>query len=272
LDENVKHPADRLLSILGVIAEPPSPPALRALTRSFQTTVPFDNIAKLLSLKGPVEERIPTFERYVDNIERFGLGGTCLTNNPYFKILLDHLGYNAELCGADMSKRNVHTCVRVFLASRQYHVDVGYGAHLLEPLDVDELPAAVVLGDFKYTIEMKGNRLEVGEWDGGKRRHGYVVNPGPMSGEDFRCAVLDSYLPGSTFLNCLRIVKQTDSSMLSLTNRRVTTISAEGKVSKEFGTLVELEEFIGETLGMPDAPVRAALDVLRQKSGVTVFD
>lgn len=272
MDEVVRLAYERLLQVLSVEARPPSLPALRELTRAFQIKVPFDNIAKLLSLEGPAEERIPSFEKYVDNLERFRIGGTCLTNNPYFKKLLEHLGYQAQLRGADMQKRNVHTCILVFLSDRKYHVDVGYGAHLMEPIDLAELPAEVRLGKRRYSIETVGDRVEVGEWDGDVRRHGYAANPGPMSDEDFRGAVLDSYLPGSTFLNCLRIVKQTDSAMLSLTNRRITTFSAAGTVSKEFDTMAELEACIYEYLGMPSAPVRAAVDVLRRRQKLTLFD
>lgn len=267
----IQETSARLLKILEVEAEPPGLRALRRLTTAFITKIPFDNIAKLLSLEGPPEDRIPPFEKFVEYRERYQIGGTCLTNNPYFCVLLRHLGYQAELCGANMAKQNVHTCVGVVLNGRRFHVDVGYGAHLLEPIDVNSLPAEVRLGSRRYQLEALDGRVKLSVWDENKWIHGYLVNPGPISPDNFDSAVADSYLPESTFLNCLRIVRQTAGGMLSLMNKRLTTISTSGVVSNNFDTLEQMEECVAVDLGMPDAPLRPALEVLEKHSGVTLF-
>jgi arylamine N-acetyltransferase len=264
---------EQLLRILGVESESPSLPALKKLTLAFVLNIPFENISKLLSLEGLEEDRIPPFDIFVENVARRQLGGTCLVNNPHFCELLRHVGYDAALLGADMGeKRNVHTSVGVALNGKRYHLDAGYGAHFLEPVDLDDLPAEIRLGPRRYAFEENADgRLRVSVWDNGELVHGYIVNSGQLTPEVYRWSVADSYRPESEFLNCLRIIKQTEESMFSLRNRRLTVTSATGNVTKEFNSYAELEECVKGELGLTGAPLRETLEILEEYSGVHLF-
>jgi arylamine N-acetyltransferase len=158
------------------------------------------------------------------------------------------------------------------LGGKRYHLDAGYGAHLLDPVDLDRLPFEIRLGPRRYAFEENpGGRMRVSVWNNEDLVHGYVVNPGQISLDDFRASIADSYRRESEFLNCIRIIKQTDESMLSLRNRRLTITSAAGQTSTEFDTYAELEEYVTGDLGMPEAPLREALEILDARSGVRVF-
>jgi hypothetical protein len=72
-----------------------------------------------------VGQRIPDATEYLDDIELNGLGGTCYSNNYYLYLLLEALGYDVALCGADMSPGRAHREYRE-VAWAQCVVDGGY--------------------------------------------------------------------------------------------------------------------------------------------------
>ena len=45
--------------------------------------------------------------------------------------------YEARLCGADMSRPDVHAVIMVCLEGREHLVDAGYGAPFFSPLPLD---------------------------------------------------------------------------------------------------------------------------------------
>ncbi|MBD3872676.1 MAG: arylamine N-acetyltransferase, partial [Acidobacteria bacterium] len=99
---------ERYLSILGIEAAPPGLDHLHRLVSAQLTRVPFENISKLFLKKTQGASYIPSLEQHLDGIERFSFGGTCYANNPYFSKLLRHLGYDVDMCGANMSEPDVH--------------------------------------------------------------------------------------------------------------------------------------------------------------------
>ncbi len=111
---------ERYLSILGIETAPPGLDHLTRLVRAQLTRVPFENISKLYLKKTQGASYIPSLEEHLDGIERFSFGGTCYANNPYFSQLLRHLGYDVDMCGADMSKPDVHVVSIVRLEGREY--------------------------------------------------------------------------------------------------------------------------------------------------------
>ncbi len=106
---------ERYLSILGIEPEEPSHDHLRRLVRAQLIRVPFENISKLYLKKTRDASFIPSLEEHLDGIERFNFGGTCYANNPYFAELLCHCGYDVDICGADMTKPDVHVVSKVRL-------------------------------------------------------------------------------------------------------------------------------------------------------------
>ncbi len=97
---------------------------------------------------------IPDFAQFLDGIERFHFGGTCYSNNYYLYLLLDYLGYDIRLCGADMSEPDGHMVSIATFEGREYLLDVGYAAPFLEPLprDLDQ-PYEIVSGTNRYVLQ-----------------------------------------------------------------------------------------------------------------------
>jgi arylamine N-acetyltransferase len=104
--------------VLDVPRRAPSLAALTELTAAHLTRVPFENVSKLLRFRQSGFCGIPTLAEFLDRIERHRLGGTCYSNNSHLNRLLEALGYQAFLCGADMKRPNVHVVNRVRLEGR----------------------------------------------------------------------------------------------------------------------------------------------------------
>jgi len=169
---------ERYLSILGIEAAPPSLDHLHRLVRAQLTRVPFENISKLFLKKTQGASCIPSLEEHLDGIERFSFGGTCYANNPYFSQLLRHLGYKVDMCGADMSKPDVHVVSIVRLEGREYLVDVGYGAPFFEPMARGlDREHEIVFGRNRYVLHPldRRGRSRMDHFHDGQLIHGYNV-------------------------------------------------------------------------------------------------
>jgi len=124
----------RYLAVLGVEEAEPTLALLERLVFAQLTRVPFENISKLYLRRERGATTIPSLAEHLDGIESRGFGGTCYANNFHFFTLLEGLGYDVRLCGADMSEPDVHMVSTLRLDRRELLVDVGYAAPFLEPL------------------------------------------------------------------------------------------------------------------------------------------
>jgi arylamine N-acetyltransferase len=116
---------ERYCRLLGVAPAAPTPGLLRRLVRSQLMRFPFENVSKLYGVRRLGLREMPNLERYLDEMERFGFGGTCYPNNIHFWSLLRELGFEAILCGADMhGGADVHVVIFVRIEQRDYLVDV----------------------------------------------------------------------------------------------------------------------------------------------------
>ena len=104
---------DRYLRLLGIQGIPAGLAGLREIVARHLCRVPFENVSKLTLFGREGAGRVTTISEFLDGIENYDLGGTCYTNNPYLAELLQALGYDADLLGADMTKPDVHTVIRV---------------------------------------------------------------------------------------------------------------------------------------------------------------
>jgi arylamine N-acetyltransferase len=195
---------ERYLSLLEVESVSPSLDHLKRLVRAQITRVPFENISKLYFKKTQGAAFIPTLEEHLDGIKRYNFGGTCYANNPYFSELLRHLGYDVTICGADMTRPDVHVVSVVRLEGREYLVDVGYGAPFFEPMarDLDQ-ELEIVFGKNRYVLHPQDGqgRSRMDHFRDGELIHGYVVTPTPRGVDHFAEVIRHSYSNEATFMN-----------------------------------------------------------------------
>ena len=199
---------ERYLSLLGIEQEEPSLGHLRRLVRAQLIRVPFENISKLYLRKTRGASFIPNLEEHLDGIENFHFGGTCYANNPYFAELLRHCGYDVDLCGADMTRPDVHLVCLVRFEGKEYLVDVGYGAPFYQPMRRDlESEHEVVFGDNLFVLHPQNAKRQsrMDHFRDGKLIHGYLAKPEPRGIEHFDEVIRDSYSGAATFMNVVVI-------------------------------------------------------------------
>lgn len=256
----------RYLRLLGFESPPSGFEGLRALVRAHIFRVPFENISKLLLFQREGAGRVSTLSEFLDGIEYQDLGGTCYTSNPFFLELLRAIGYDADLLAADMATPDVHTSIRVRLDSRQYHIDVGYGAPFSEPVPLDRLPREIRNGRFRYILNCTSApaKYEMAHWREGERIHGYVVHGPPRDYEYFRRTIEDSFLPGKTFMTWLRITRFFEDHWVDLIDRTLTIHRESHSCDFELNSMKEMRNAVDNELRMPRCPVEEAIAVLEQ--------
>lgn len=256
---------DRYLRLLGITRRAPGPEALAELVRAQVERVPFENLSKLFRYRRGGLTGLPDLEEHLDGIERFHLGGTCYANNAHLHALLVALGYDARLCGADMSQPDVHVVNVVALEGREYLVDGGYGAPFVAPLPLDlRREQAVALGRDRFVIHPRGpdGSVAVDHLRDARPWHGYRVRPTAREVAHFRDVIADSFRPDATFMTSVVLVRFAGGGSRSL--RNLALLEARGEVESRRplagpAALVELAE---SGFGVPREVTEAALEVV----------
>lgn len=253
---------DRYLAILGVEAEPPSLDALGRLVRAQLTRVPFENVSKLLQKQRGGVRGAPSLEEYLDGIERHRFGGTCYVNNPYFNQLLKHLGYEVDLCGADMNDPDVHIVSIVRLDGREFLVDVGYGAPFFEPIERELAhPQEIPWGQSRFVLQPRNERgwSRLDHFRSERLIHGYTVNPTPREIGHFEEIIRGSYDDSQTFMNALVIERFFEGRSVRIHNLKRIESNRDGSKPEQTLEREELAHVIHRDTGMPVELVDEAL-------------
>jgi arylamine N-acetyltransferase len=253
---------DKYLRLLGVAQEPPSREALYDLATAHVERVPFESVSKLYYRKRYNLRTLPGLERYLEGIEKYHFGGTCYSNNHYLNLLLDHLGFEVKLCGADMANPDVHLVNIVTVEGHEYLVDAGYGAPFLEPfrLDVD-FDQEVVLGRDRFVLKPRDDlghsRLEF--YREAKYKHGYTVKPIARSIEFFERVIAQSFTDEATFMNAVLLVRfGNDSSTVIHNLERIEARGAEWQ-TYPIADRASLPGVVEEHFGVPGDIVSEAI-------------
>jgi len=254
---------ERYLSILGVEREKPSLDNLHRLVRAQLIRVPFENISKLYLKKTREASYIPSLEEHLDGIERFGFGGTCYANNPYFAHLLRHLGYEVAMCGADMSNPDVHVVSNIRLERREYLVDVGYGAPFFEPMarDLDH-QHEITFGRNRYALHPQDEtgQSRMDHLRDGELIHGYVVKPIPREIDHFTEVIRHSYSNQATFMNVVVVERFFSDRSIRFHNFTLTESTPASSTTTQLSDRIELVEAIEHHCGFPADIIREAID------------
>jgi N-hydroxyarylamine O-acetyltransferase len=269
----IPEPYRRYLRLLGIKGAPSGLDGLEEIVCRHVCRVPFENVSKLLLIHRVGTGRATTLSEFLDGIEHLDLGGTCYTNNPFLTELLRALGYEADLLGADMSTPNIHTSIRVCIAGVDYHVDAGYGGPFLRPIRLDRLPHEIRHGADRYVFDRCRNPEghEMAMYRGQERLHSYVVHGPPRQFEFFTETILDSYVPGRTFMSCLRIVRFFEDRSVELLNRTLTCTRGSETSQRELENLPELEAVMKDDFSMPRCPIKQAVEILQQITKKPLF-
>ncbi len=244
------------LSVLGVDAAAPSLDELRGLVRAHLERVPFENVSKLHYLKTRGLRHVPDLSLFVDGIKRYGFGGTCYSNNRYLGGLLGFLGYEVALCGADMNEPDVHNTLVVRLDGREYLVDVGYAAPFSEPMPRDlEQDLEIALGNERWVLRPpdSAGRSAMEHHREGEIIHGYLVKPRPRTPEFFRPAILDSFSPGSTFMESVRLVRFDSGESVGIANLKLIHATADSCSVTMLADQDDVVQAIEHHFGIPPA-------------------
>jgi len=256
---------NKYLELIDNKATAPTYELLCKLVKAHLIKVPFENISKLLFKKQGMNY-IPDLDVFLEGIERHNFGGTCYTNNYYFHLLLDHLGFDVKLCGADMKDPDVHLINIVTIDEKEFILDVGYAAPFLQPLPRDlNTDFVIPSGNERYVVRPKDEHKKtlIEQYSGNELQHWYTAKPEARKIEEFRGVIEDSFADYSTFMNAIRAVRFTANGSVSLRNYSLTEINGENvtatKILRE-----DIPKAICEKFSMPEQLVKEALDCIKE--------
>ncbi len=256
---------ERYLALLEVVPKRPTYSALEELVAAHMMRIPFENVSKLYYLKRDGLRYIPDFSRYLSGIENFNFGGTCYSNNYYLNRLLRHLGYDAVLCGADMSSPDVHLVNIVTVDGREVLVDTGYAAPFMKPMPRDETDDYVVsLGRDRYVLRPRDSSgcSRVDHYRNGSLTHGYTAKPAPRTIDHFRPAIGSSFDADSTFMNSLLLVRMFENRSHAIRNLSFVTSEGDDCDIRPLANRDELVAVIEQEFGIPAVIASEAVSML----------
>jgi N-hydroxyarylamine O-acetyltransferase len=255
----------RYLAVLGLTLREPGRAALDELVAAHVSRVPFENLSKLYRMKRFGLTGLPPLPLFLEDVERHRLGGTCYSNNVWFWALLVSLGFEARLCGADMSEPDVHAVIVVRVDGREVLVDAGYGAPFLSPLPLDlSEEHRVEWGHESYVLRPRDavgrSRLELRRE--GVVKHGYLAKPDPRAPGDFARAIADSFRPDATFMNAVAVYRFEHGALLALRNLTLIEGTPTTARTRRLSGRGELVAVVEERFGIPGGVVAEAVSEL----------
>jgi arylamine N-acetyltransferase len=256
---------DEYLSLLEQKREAPSLEYLHKIVKSHLIKVPFENISKLI-LKQKDADTIPELPQYLEGIEKYSFGGICYSNNYYLFLLLQHLGFEAKLCGCDMKNPDVHLISIVTIENREFIVDGGYAAPFLKPM-LRDIKADYVInsGNEKYVLKPQSDdgksRLE--QYHNGELKHWYTVKPKSRNFDEVDKVIKDSYADKAMFMNAILITRFFENGSVVLRNLNLTETLA-GKVSTQKVMFENIPEIVNNKYGIPTELVKTAISSLNE--------
>jgi arylamine N-acetyltransferase len=262
----IAEPFGRYLGILGVAAGPPDLDRLSSLVAAQLVRVPFENVSKLYLKKRHGAKSAPTLEEHLDGIERCRFGGTCYANNPHFYALLRRLGYDVALCGADMSRPDVHLVMIVRLGGREHLVDVGFAAPFYGPLPRDlESDLEIRFGETRYVLSPRDeagcSRMTVSR--GGRRVHGYLAKPKARELGEFQTVIAESYHETATFMNAVVVERFFPGRSVRIHNLSLSESTPDGATTTRLADRDDLVQAIEAHAGISADIVRQATEGVR---------
>lgn len=256
---------EKYLKLLGISRSQPSLKFLNNIVKAHLIKIPFENISKLLYKKQGMDD-IPDLSTYLDGIDKYNFGGTCYANNYYINLLLNHLGFDVMLCGADMKNPDVHIINIVTIDKQQYIVDAGYAAPFLKPLPLFlNKDLTISLGNEKFIIKPKDeiSNSKIEHYYNGELKHWYTAKPKERSIKEFRNVIKGSYSDEALFMNIFRITRFTENGSLVLRNLQLTESNGSNYTTIDF-TRNELPQIVEDKFFIPADISREALNTINE--------
>ena len=173
------------------------PPSLKTITpgarlkllndiiQEFSFTIPFQNVS--LMSQSASKRRLPSLEELEDDVVT-GKGGLCYSNNSYFKLCLEAVGFNVGHVAASVSSPHSHIITRVDNVVRDgdcYVVEVGCGYPSFTAIDMDFESESPVFKESFCTYKLVKTSKEAGGYPVYERWQ-KVVGSRPIAPHDFR--------------------------------------------------------------------------------------
>ncbi|MCC7022103.1 MAG: arylamine N-acetyltransferase [Thermomicrobiales bacterium] len=253
----------RYLALLGLEREPPSLPALAAITRAHLREVAFENITSHQRRAASTDGSVPPIDldRLLANWEGRQGGGVCFEIASMVSRLLQALGYEATVVLGQISLPGAHQAVVVDIEGSRSLVDVGCGSPIVAPIPLSgetEVRFAGLAYRFRpgeTADEWVQDRWIDGAWAPFCR---YDLRPADAAGRN--AGYQRHHTPGASWvLGPPRIIRFRDDAVVSLTGDELTTYTSDDKRTERLAN-PDYPQLAAELFDLPAMPIA---DVVR---------
>ncbi|WP_276352255.1 arylamine N-acetyltransferase [Cohnella caldifontis] len=256
------------LSFLQAAPQEPSLDYLRFLIRRHLHRFPFENASKFHYYANHGKtgfQWFPSVETFLENFERMGFGGNCYILNAHFGQLLRSLGFQAETVRA--TNGNVHLANKVTVEGRSYYVDVGYGAPLFDPLDLEEQPRFSRFGEEIEILRLDNDRFMIDRRANGQSIVTKSIEWKPVALRDFEADITHSLRDEEENPFMRRIVATLfrPDAACSVINRKLFVKSERHVAVHEFTAKREWMDMMGKTFGLREEALNSALGFIAER-------
>lgn len=263
---------ERYLRLLDISKQKPSFIYLKKIIETQLSRIPFENISKLFLKKRYDLKQLIDFESYLDGIEKYGFGGTCYSINFYLNQLLNWLGFDIKLCGADMKNPDVHLVSIISIQNREFLIDAGYAAPFSEPLPLDlQKDYLIEIGPDQYILkpQTKNSYSTIELYRNGELKHGYRINPKARNIDEFRPVIEASFEENATFMNALLLTRFYNNHYIMIHNMTFIE-SSNGNILKKnsIETFEQLTSIIHDCFSIPKPIIIESLGGLQMQKNV----
>ncbi|MFS1511503.1 arylamine N-acetyltransferase [Chengkuizengella sp. SCS-71B] len=260
------------------IPESPSYEFLEQFCKRHLTTIPFENVSKLLDFSDYKTNQyyVPPIEKFVENLFN-DFGGTCTILNPYAQKLLSCIGYDCDLVLLGSGHTAILVKLPEFPAERLY-MDFGGAAPIFRPVRFENRKNFSTYGPDE--IQILPDDEQEGYYRFTRYRHGKFVNNAWIFNPDHICSdqglnevIKVSFKKDAFFMSKLRVdlfqIKK--GRTLSLNNNKLTIRTLDLKEKEiKLSNIEEIESVIHKEFSLPRLPVRRAIVVL-DELGIDIF-
>ncbi|OXS58871.1 hypothetical protein B1A99_12980 [Cohnella sp. CIP 111063] len=267
------------LNYIQVPVQEPSYAYLKTICTAHLNRIPFENVSTLMNFEAYHKQKHlqQDEKKFVDQLVRYHMGGTCYVINSSLHELLNRLGFHCRY--ALLGGGHVGLLVRLPDEQEEVYVDCGNGAPFFDPVRLESDPDQVSRfggleirllpgdepGTYTYNREVDGKLLTELNWTFDIRK--------TYRFDDFQQAIANYYKPNSLFTSFLRCqIWQLDRDRsLSLVNNVLSIRNSRGQVEKRIlANRNEVRDVIDREFNLPRLPVEKAIDVL-EKLGIDLF-
>ncbi|MEI5907412.1 arylamine N-acetyltransferase [Bacillus spongiae] len=261
---------ERYVNYLYLAKEDPNVNYLQRLIQHHLLRVPYETVSKFHFFLHE-DQRVPSLEQFIEQLCHKQWGGTCFTLNINFARLLKELGFETDFVRVHPG----HLGLMVKVAGKRFYVDVGYGAPIMKPVELEQKKRHVLHGFGEEIIFTQKDfaQFEIDRRSNGKSFVKKLIDWTPLSQNEMDVDIQRSYedKPDNPNMRRITAVKFQGNTCFYLRNQTLKVMTYRNLREYEMRSYQKWRDTVQQVYGFHDRPLEEAVEFLQDR-GVSLFN